>query len=88
MTRTRDLLITNQLLYRLSYTSEYDIRSGESHTLFLVYHKGVDLKRKSLRTISDLLITNQLLYRLSYTSNYSQQMNSNMLFSFRQAKYI
>ena len=25
MTRTRDLLITNQLLYRLSYTSKYSL---------------------------------------------------------------
>ena len=25
MTRTHDLLITNQLLYRLSYTSDFDI---------------------------------------------------------------
>ena len=54
MTRTPDLLITNQLLYRLSYTS-------------LLTFCGTPLLL-SLTTISDLLITNQLLYQLSYTS--------------------
>ena len=53
MTRTPDLLITNQLLYRLSYTSIFCFAG------FLLL---------SLATTSDLLITNQLLYRLSYTS--------------------
>ena len=54
MTRTPDLLITNQLLYQLSYTS-------------LLTFCGTPLSL-SLATISDLLITNQLLYRLSYIS--------------------
>ena len=54
VTRTPDLLITNQLLYQLSYTS-------------LLTFCGTPLSL-SLATISDLLITNQLLYRLSYTS--------------------
>ena len=54
VTRTPDLLITNQLLYQLSYTS-------------LLTFCGTPLSL-SLTTISDLLITNQLLYQLSYTS--------------------
>ena len=57
MTRTHDLLITNQLLYQLSYSS--------------IFHFGDTLREHAmltLTTISDLLITNQLLYRLSYTS--------------------
>ena len=51
VTRTRDLLITNQLLYQLSYTSiaspaeqaQDEIRSGEYSTagLNISYHKAV-----------------------------------------------
>ena len=68
MTRTHDLLITNQLLYRLSYTSACYEEPAPCQILFLVYHRFADLKRDTLRTTRDLLITNQLLYRLSYTS--------------------
>ena len=67
-TWTAGLLITNQLLYRLSYSSISYENWLFRHTLFLVYHTSWLLKRNSLTTTGDLLITNQLLYRLSYTS--------------------
>ena len=57
LTTTGDLLITNQLLYQLSYSS--------------IFHFGNALREYAMLTLtttSDLLITNQLLYRLSYAS--------------------
>ena len=77
VTRTHDLLITNQLLYRLSYISIFTFGVADliltnqllyrlSYTSLLTFC-GTPLSL-SLTTISDLLITNQLLYRLSYTS--------------------
>ena len=68
MTRTPDLLITNQLLYQLSYTSICENRLSPSKFCLLVYHDFALLKILSLTTTGDLLITNQLLYQLSYTS--------------------
>ena len=47
VTRTHDLLITNQLLYRLSYSSIYICEFG---------------RNVPLRTTTDLLITSEMLY--------------------------
>ena len=76
MTRTPDLLITNQLLYQLSYSSIYE-KAGTPLSI-LVYHRGrfgsifVSAVWPALSTIRGLLITNQLLYRLSYSSIYEK----------------
>ncbi len=64
MTRTHDLLITNQLLYQLSYSS--------------IFHFGDDLREYAMLTLtttSDLLITNQLLYQLSHSSIFNWHSN-------------
>ena len=68
VTRTPDLLITNQLLYRLSYTSIVYENWLSPYPVFQFTTFFPACKEVSLRTASDLLITNQLLYRLSYTS--------------------
>lgn len=44
MTRTHDLLITNQLLYQLSYTSICENRLSPSKFCLLVYHVFARLK--------------------------------------------
>ena len=59
MTRTPDLLITNQLLYRLSYTSKY---RGLHHKQVLLYHMflctstPIHTPRCSIRSTRILLI--------------------------------
>ncbi len=52
--RTRDLLITSQLLYQLSYVGD-TLNKDE-------IKNGADTKSRT----RDLLITSQLLYQLSY----------------------
>ena len=67
MTRTHDLLITNQLLYRLSYISIFTFGVAD---LILTNQLLYRLSYISIFTfgVADLILTNQLLYQLSYTS--------------------
>ena len=67
MTRTHDLLITNQLLYRLSYISIFTFGVAD---LILTNQLLYRLSYISIFTFggADLILTNQLLYQLSYTS--------------------
>ena len=67
VTRTHDLLITNQLLYRLSYISIFTFGVAD---LILTNQLLYRLSYISIFTfgVVNLLITNQLLYHLSYTS--------------------
>ena len=71
-TRTPDLLITNQLLYQLSYTSTATIiiisQFYELVKCFFKFFKKVFYEAGGRTRTPDLLITNQLLYQLSYTS--------------------
>ena len=70
VTRTHDLLITNQLLYQLSYTSICYENRAIAGSYLLICRRFVDLKRLTLRTTSDLLITNQLLCQLDYVPTF------------------
>ena len=67
VTRTHDLLITNQLLYRLSYISIFTFGVAD---LILTNQLLYRLSYISIFTfgVADLILTNQLLYQLSYTS--------------------
>ena len=67
VTRTHDLLITNKLLYRLSYISIFTFGVAD---LILTNQLLYRLSYISIFTfeIADLILTNQLLYQLSYTS--------------------
>ena len=64
---TGDLLITNQLLYRLSYISIFTFGVAD---LILTNQLLYRLSYISIFTfgVADLILTNQLLYQLSYTS--------------------
>ena len=55
VTRTHDLLITNQLLYQLSYSSIFHFEDALREYAML-----------TLTTTSDLLITNELLATVAY----------------------
>ena len=61
MTRTHDLLITNQLLYRLSYISIFTFGVAD---LILTNQLLYRLSYISIFTfgVADLILTNQLLY--------------------------
>ena len=67
VTRTHDLLITNQLLYRLSYISIFTFEIAD---LILTNQLLYRLSYISIFIFgaANLILTNQLLYQLSYTS--------------------
>ena len=62
-----DLIITNQLLYQLSYISIFTFGVAD---LILTNQLLYRLSYISIFTfgVADLILTNQLLYQLSYTS--------------------
>ena len=67
LTTSKDLLITNQLLYQLSHSSIFSFMIGFCSATFfekvLTFRKSLRfLKKLFLTTSKDLLITNQLLF--------------------------
>ena len=74
VTRTRDLLITSEMLYQLSYTSiflyflVFSELFNQFDQLIQEWPDYTELTRVLSSLQFDQLITNQLLYRLSYSS--------------------
>ena len=72
VTRTHDLLITNQLLYRLSYISIFTFGVAD---LILTNQLLYRLSYISIFTfgVADLILTNQLLCQLRYTGTWNNE---------------
>ena len=79
-TRTPDLLITNQLLYQLSYTSEFSFRS-RIHSLissaYIIYHILHHLSTlfSNFFNFFEAYTPNALFYWVSYTF-FNSKLNS------------